>query len=229
VPKIKLDEKHFAWVKDEIHGSRENDKHRDDISISLCDLYLGLVEDGFTPVERVFESKPDATRKPKNSIYVDYGHAAIANGTYFLATDGLGPCAALRIVYPIENLDYLLHSFPSSTSVGEITQSIIRAEKLGMNLADSEFNVMPGSLLQFWTSIKILEAIYRIDPSLLENVSLVRDIKASERIETQGLVVHGGARFQYPSNIWCDDFDYRTKFNNLARKTLAVDGFEQLI
>lgn len=169
-------------------------------------LYQDLQTKGFKPVQnRYGEQEPnkiDLDAAPKK-IYVEWGSAVVGTGPVLLGTRGIDTCAALSIIDPTnENIHYLLHAY-TRTFPHSIQASLERAKALGINLKDSEIEIMPGRRFNLSSTPHILEGLYLVDSNLLDKVVLISDVARSKRGYTQAIIVCEGKTFglEIPTEI----------------------------
>ncbi|MBI3591511.1 MAG: hypothetical protein HY094_09080 [Candidatus Melainabacteria bacterium] len=163
--------------------------------ISFKDLYLDLQKKGFKNVSIPFSKKDDPSLK---KIYTGWGHAVVGEGSVALGTDGIASCAVLKVIDPTAgNLHYMLHAYQYDTEPDDIKKSLIKASSLGINLKDSEIEIMPGSQIDSLSTPHILEAIYKVNPSLINKVVLIRDFELQRTNSLQSLVAYKGDTYKY--------------------------------
>lgn len=164
--------------------------------ISFEQLFNELQEKGFKDVKKVFNANNPRIKQ----IYVDWGHAIVSEPKIALGTDGISSCSALKIIDPTtENLQYMLHAYPE-TEPKDIAKSLRKARSLGMNLQDSKIEIMPGNCLTSESTPHILEALYKINPSLIDIVTLIHDMVIDRIGSNQALVAFKGNTYRYPES-----------------------------
>ena len=181
-------------------------------------LYFYLQNKGFKKLSRSLNEKDPSITK----INVGWGHAVVGKDSIALGTRGVAVCSALTVIDPTaENLQYMLHVTPHNNPE-DINQSLLKARSLGINLKDSVIEVMPGERVNELTTPAILEALYKIDPSLIEKVVLIRDYEARY---CQALVTYKGHtyKYSYPPEDQHDCNDAK------CLHTLDQDGYEKVL
>ena len=194
-------------------------------SSNFEEQYKKLLEKGFKDVTEDFPVSCLIDNNKPISVYVDWGCAVVAPLSTLIATDGLNGCAALKIVDRKSNLQYLIHVFRNDTITSSMEHSLLKAQKIGINFSESEIEIMPGLIISTGAAPRILEALNRIDPSLLKKISLIRNLK--ESYARQGLVMHGGETYRYPdTDMAFDHRYYRCFFDKL---TIKANGFVRVL
>ena len=196
--------------------------------INFKKLYLKLEEKGGDSIDKLLPREVLRTKIRKTSdaeipikVYIHGGYAVVAKGNVVLATDWLHECAALKIIDPTScNLHYLLHGSPS-TFVTDIIDSLSKAKALGINLKDSEIEIMPGRLIDILAPSKMLEALYKFNSHLLDKVVLIRDFNLCDDTG-QGLATYNGKTYRYPSRDMNYDFECHCVVQKLARSGFEV-------
>ena len=185
--------------------------------ISFEDLYKKLQENGFKNVSKKFNKVSSDVQK----VYVDWGTAVVAESSVALGTDGIATCAVLKLIDPTsDDIHYMLHAY-SDTEPDLIAQSLKKARSLGLSLKDSEIEIMPGGYLDSESTPHILEALYKVNHSLIDKISLIRDFKVQDA-SFQGLVVYDGKTYRYPETYTdYSSSDYSTY--------LDKDGYEEVL
>ena len=210
----KLQKKGFKYISNR-YGNKER---------TFVEITLDLFNNCFQSLKDRAAKKvdPDAAQK---KIYVAWGSAVVGNGPVCLGTDGIASCAALSIVDPThDNIHYMLHAY-SSTLPNKIQASLQKAKALGINLKDSEIEIMPGSSLKEDSTPHILEGIYLADSNLLDKIVLIRD---RARSGGQAIIVYEGKTFglHCSAKIPQDEVLGKRKTNT---NTLDKDGVEVVL
>ncbi len=193
--------------------SLKNSKKR----ICFWDLYQELQQKEFKEIYN------HLTTPEIKKVYVEWGCAVIAEASVALGTGGMADCSALKLIDPTSgNLHYMLHAFKDATKPSEITKSLRKARSLGMNLKDSEIEIMPGNWLNSSSTPHILEALYKVNSSLIDKVSLIRGPGGLSLI-THNLVTHDGETYCFPETL-------NQVFSHCSHiGTLSKDGYEQIM
>lgn len=192
-------------------------KARKKREISFEQLYHELQEKGFKEVTREFNIRASKSKK----VYIDWGHAIVAEAPVALGTNGINTCSALKLIDPTsDDLHYMLHAYPD-TEPSDIAKSLRKAHSLGMNLKDSEIEIMPGDCLNSESTPHILEAIYKVNSSLIDKVMLIQDPKLRSRAHSQALVTYDGKTYRYP-----DDFPSSHEYRH---PSLSKDGYKKVL
>lgn len=190
--------------------------------ISFQDVYDDLVRKDINVVDEPFQKEGGV----KERVYIGWDRAVIADSSIALATGELGACADLKVIDPTSsNLQFQMHVTTNGVSADYIKEILIKASSLGIHLEDSEIEIMPGLTLHPDPPNRILEALYRINPSLIDKVTLIRDPVLHEGHKYQAVLTHEGKTFRAPPSDEMENW-HKCWWHGPCTQTLSKKGHE---